>query len=256
MKPDEILHDKLESLVPDLQLDVPAENLIKRGRRMRAARQSLIASGAAVAVAGITVAGVALSGHHTSTVQTASNSGSQLQPADLTCGVSPQPTVGAPAASNDGAAATPWGAAIQGASGVAGTDVVVHAFHIAGMQCTNVGFEFAVKNLSTGATTPLEATNEFEGSYIAPGFHGAGLTTGPGGWYVVGYYVGPAAAISIPANGQPASAHLASWAVNPDVKVWWVHGTGPTPTLGTPDATDGSGAPLPGGARNGQPGVG
>jgi hypothetical protein len=56
MKPDEILHDKLESLVPDLQLDVPAENLIKRGRRIRAARQSLIASGAAVAVAGITVA--------------------------------------------------------------------------------------------------------------------------------------------------------------------------------------------------------
>jgi hypothetical protein len=145
---------------------------------------------------------------------------------------------------------------MEGPSSVAGTEVVVNAFHISGMQCTNVGFEFATKDLSTGRTTSFEETNEFDGSDIAPGFHGTGLTALGDGWFVFGYYVGPAAAISIPANGQPAAAHIASWAVNPDVKVWWVDGSGATPALGTPSAFDAAGAPLPGGDRNGQPAVG
>lgn len=257
---DSNLRDKLAALPPDLELGVAPEAIMKRGRRVRAARQTMVAGGAAAAVAAIVATTVALSGQHTTTAQTASGTGvgpatGVAAAADPACGVSPQPTDGAPPAAADGASATPWGNQMFGPSGIAGTKMAVTAVHIGGMPCTNVGFEFALQGAG-GAVTNLQETNEFDGSDIAPGFHGTGLSTTEDGWFVVGYYVGPAASITLPADGQSAAAQLASWNVNPDVKVWWVHGTGTAPSAANPAAADVDGNPLPSGAHGGQLGVG
>ena len=83
-----------------------------------------------------------------------------------------------------------------------------------------------------------------------------GLSTDAGGWFVVGYYVGSAASVTLPVAGQSVNAELTSWSVNPDVKVWWVHGTGVVPASAQPTARDVAGKPLPGGSHSDQLGVG
>jgi hypothetical protein len=254
MTPEANLRDELDALPPDIKLGADAESLMRRGRRRRATRQSLVAGGSAVAVAAIAATSVALSGHHATTTQTASGGG-VVPAADAACGTSPQSTDGAPPAADDGAAAAPWGDPMTGPSGIAGTQMTVTAFHVADMPCTNVGFEFALRGRD-GQLTNVQEANEFSGSDIAPGFHGTGLSTAPGGWFVVGYYVGPAASITLPVDGQPTAAQVTSWSVNPDVKVWWVHGTGVAPTDAQPSAQDVAGNPLPGGPHSDQLGVG
>jgi hypothetical protein len=254
MTPDLNLRDELAALPPDIELGAAPESLIKRGRRHRAIRQSLVVGGAAAAVAAIAATSVALGGHHATTTQTASGAG-VVPAADPACGVSPQPTDGAPPAAHDGTSATPWGVPMSGPSGIAGTQMTVTAFHIVGMPCTNVGFEFALRG-ADGHLTNVDETNEFDGSDIAPGFHGTGLSTDADGWFVVGYYVGQAATITLPVNGQPVNAQLTSWSVNPAVKVWWVHGTGAAPSTAQPIARDVAGNPLPGGPHSDQLGLG
>lgn len=256
MTHDADLREKLDALAPDLELGVSPETLIKRGRRRRAVRQTLVSSGAAAAVAAITVTSVVLSGHHsTHTAQTAGAPGGVAPAANPTCGVNPQPTDGAPPASDDGSAATPWGDPMVGPSGVDGAQMRVTAFHIDGMPCTNVGFEFSLQ-AAGGSVTNLEAVNEFDGSDIAPGFHATSLSTTAAGWYVLGYYAGPAATISVPVDGRPVTASLTSWSVNPDVKVWWVHGVGDAPSSAQPTALDVTGNPLPAGPHSTELGVG
>lgn len=256
MTHDADLRAKLDSLAPDLELGAPTEAIMKRGRRRRVVWQSLISGGAAAAVAAITATSVVLSGHHaaTRTAQTAGARGA-APAANPTCGVNPQPTDGAPPASNDGSSAAPWGDPMVGPSGVPGVQMTVTAFHIGGMPCTNVGFEFSLHS-SGGSVANLQATNEFDGSDIAPGFHATGLSTVADGWYIVGYYAGPAASISLSVNGQSVNANLTSWSVNPNVKVWWVHGTGQPPSSAQPTALDVAGKPLPAGAHATQLGVG
>jgi hypothetical protein len=254
MTPEANLREKLAALPPDIELGTQPESLMKRGRRRRVARQSLVAGGSAVAVAAIAATSVALSSQHGTTTQTASGAG-VVSAADAACGISPQPTDGAPPAANDGAAATPWGDPMTGPSGIAGTRMTVTAFHVADMPCTNVGFEFALRS-ADGHLTNMEETNESSGSDIAPGFHGTALNTAADGWFVVGYYVGPAASVTLPVGGQPAAAQVTSWSVNPDVKVWWVHGTGAAPADAQPSARDVAGNPLPGGPHRDQLGVG
>ena len=250
------LRDKLDALAPDLQLGVSSQTLVKRGRRRRAVRQSLVSGGAAAAVAAITATSVVLSGQHSArTARTASGAGGAAPAANPTCGVNPQPTDGAPAAATDGATATPWGSPMVGPSGVAGAQMTVTAFHIAGMRCTHVGFEFSLRSAG-GQATNLEAVNEFDGSDIAPGFHATSLSTTTDGWFVLGYYAGPAASVTLAVNGQPVDANLTSWSVNSDVKVWWVHGTGDAPTSAQPTALDVAGNPLPAGSHATQLGVG
>lgn len=250
------LRARLDSLAPDLELGVATETLVRRGRRRRVVRQSLVSGGAAAAVAAITATSVVLSGHHTArTTQTAGALGGAAPAVNPTCGVNPEPTDGAPAASNDGASATPWGEPMVGPSGVAGAQMTVTAFHIDGMPCTNVGFEFSLR-AAGGSVTNLEAVNEFDGSDIAPGFHATGLSTTADGWYIVGYYAGPAASIKMPLNGQSVNASLTSWSVNPDIKVWWVHGTGEPPSSAQPTALDVAGNQLPAGPHATQLGVG
>ncbi len=255
MTNDADLRARLDSLAPDLELGVASETLMKRGRRRRVVRQSLVSGGAAAAVAAVTATSVVLAGHHTNRVQTAGAPGGAAPVANSTCGVNPQPTDGAPPASNDGASAAPWGDPMVGPSGVPGVHMTVTAFHVGGMPCTNVGFEFALRG-SSGSLTNLEAANEFDGSDIAPGFHATGLSTTADGWYILGYYAGPAASITLPVNGQSVNADLTSWSVNPDIKVWWVHGTGEPPSSAQPTALDVSGKALPAGAHAAELGVG
>jgi hypothetical protein len=252
--PEANLRDKLAALPPDIELGAAPESLIKRGRQRRAARQSFVVGGAAAAVAAIAASRVALSGNHATKTQTGSGGG-LVPAADPACGISPQSTDGAPPAANDGATATPWGEPMSGPSGIAGAQMTVTAFHVGGMPCTNVGFEYALRG-ADGHLTNLQETNEFAGSDIAPGFHGTGLSTEAGGWFVVGYYVGPAASVTLAVDGQSVDAELTSWSVNPDVKVWWVHGTGAVPTAAQPTARDVAGNPLPGGSHSDQLGVG
>jgi hypothetical protein len=130
------------------------------------------------------------------------------------------------------------------------------------LPCTHFGLMLGTKDLATSATsgvTGMYATNEFAGSDIAPGFHGTGLSGGGNqvqDWYVIGYYVGPAATISIPLNGVATPATVAPWSVNPDVKIWWVTGKANVPAFGTPSAKDAQGKPLPSGTNAGPPAVG
>lgn len=255
MTHDADLREKLDALAPSLDLGADSETLIKRGRRRRVVRQSLVSAGAAAAVAAITATSVVLSGHHTTRAQTAGAPGGAAPVANPTCGVNPQSTDGAPPVSNDGASATPWGDPMVGPSGVAGVQMSVSAFHIGGMRCTDVGFEFSL-HASGGSVTNLGEVNEFDGADIAPGFHATGLSTTADGWYIFGYYAGPAASITIPVNGQPVNANLTSWSVNPDIKVWWAHGAGEPPSSAQPTALDVAGKPLPAGPHATQLGVG
>jgi hypothetical protein len=130
------------------------------------------------------------------------------------------------------------------------------------LPCTHFGLMLGTKDLATAATsgvTGIYATNEFSGSDLAPGFH-AGSLSGGGNqvqdWYLLGYYVGPAATISVPLNGVATPATVAAWSVNPDVKIWWVSGKASVPAFGTPSAKDAKGSPLPPGANVGPPAVG
>jgi hypothetical protein len=76
------------------------------------------------------------------------------------------------------------------------------------------------------------------------------------GTYFVGYYVGPAASISVTVNGVPTAAHVAAWSVNPDVKFWWLGGSANgNPVIGALSAKDVNGNALPVGTHA-QPGVG
>jgi hypothetical protein len=185
-----------------------------------------------------------------------------------TCVPQPQATTGAPAAPQAGAAnegnPPPWGNLIEVGTDSNGKHVVLYGYPIGDAQlpCTHFGLMLGTKDLATAATsgvTGIYATNEFAGSDIAPGFHGTSLSGGGNqvqDWYVIGYYVGPAATISIPLNGVATPATVAPWSVNPDVKIWWVSGKASVPAFGTPSAKDAQGKPLPNGTNAGPPAVG
>jgi hypothetical protein len=296
MTSDRSFRDRLDELPPAFDLGADPGHVIRRGRRIRAVRQSLVAGAAAVAVVGVATSAVMLTGHRSTTTfgaaagggmpagstalptssspagiespaagavaTTAASSSPSPSATEASCTPAAQPAVDAPPP-GDGANATPWGALIGVTQSTSGTRLVLYGFHIAdpaNLPCTHVGFMLGTTTGSAGAVHSIYATNEFAGSDLAPGFHGTALTTPQGGsdWYVIGYYVGPAASISLPAKqfGTDFQAQVAPWSVNADVKVWWVHGTGSTPTFGAPSAADAQGKPLPAGIHVGTPAVG
>ena len=76
------------------------------------------------------------------------------------------------------------------------------------------------------------------------------------GTYLIGYYVGPAASISVAVDGVPTPAHVAAWSVNTDVKFWWLGGpANGNPTYSGFAAKDANGHVLPVG-NHAQVGVG
>jgi hypothetical protein len=176
--------------------------------------------------------------------------------ADASCSPAPQSTVGAPPAS-DGANAVPWGSLIKVGADGPNKDVVIYAFHIedAQLPCDKVAFMLGTDSPAgqVSGVTGEVAANEFSGSDLAPGFH---ATSESGGgnqisdWYIFGYYVGDATSVSIPEKSSPlpsSPAVVVPWSVNPDVKIWWISGTGAVPSTGTPIATDAQGNVLPAG---------
>jgi hypothetical protein len=146
----------------------------------------------------------------------------------------------------------------------AGTDVgtanslVLYGIHIddAAIPCTHFGLMVGTVDASGTATGVYEG-NEFSGSDLAPGFHAVSMVGKKlAGTYEVGYYVGPAASISVVVDGVPTAAHVAAWSVNPDVKFWWLGGSANgNPTIGALSAKDANGNVLPVGSHA-QPGVG
>jgi hypothetical protein len=139
-----------------------------------------------------------------------------------------------------------------------GKTLVLYGFHIddAAIPCTHFGLMVGSVDAS-GNTTGAYAANEFSGSDLTPGFHAVSeVGKEVAGTYFVGYYVGPAAAISVVVNGVATAAHVAAWSVNPDVKFWWLGGSANgNPSYGALSAKDAKGNPLPVGAHA-QPGVG
>ena len=145
-----------------------------------------------------------------------------------------------------------------------GKSVVLYGFHIsqAAIPCSHFGLMLGTID-SSGATsrvTGVYAANEFDGSDLTPGIHAASLTGGGNqinAWYLIGYYVGGAASVSVDekAFASPVTATVVPWSVNPDVKFWWVSGTGAVPTFGQLHATDANGTALPIGTH-GQQSVG
>jgi hypothetical protein len=184
-----------------------------------------------------------------------------------TCTPAPQSTTGAPAAAsggnlNDGNP-PPWGSVIDAGTDTSGKALVLYAYPISdpAIPCTHFGLMLGTKDVGTAApsgVTGMYATNEFDGSDSAPGFHAAGLSGGGNQiskWYALGYYVGAAASVSIPENGTAVAATVVPWSVNPDVKIWWVSGAAAVPSFGVPSAKDAQGNLLPAGTAS-APGVG
>ena len=175
-----------------------------------------------------------------------------------TASPAPQSTEGAPAASPDGNA-PPWGSLVQAGTDVGTTtSLVLYGIHIddAAIPCTHFGLMVGTVDASGSATGVYEA-NEFDGSDLTPGFHAVSMVGKVfAGTYYVGYYVGPAATISVVVNGVPTAAHVAAWSVNSDVKFWWLGGSANgNPTYGALTAKDANGNVLPVGTHA-QPGVG
>jgi hypothetical protein len=175
-----------------------------------------------------------------------------------TASPAPQPTEGAPAANPDGNA-PPWGSLVQAGTDVGTTNsLVLYGIHIddAAIPCIHFGLMIGTVDASGTATGVYEA-NEFDGSDLTPGFHAVSMVGKEfAGTYFVGYYVGPAATISVVVNGVPTAAHVAAWSVNPDVKFWWLGGSANgNPTYGALMAKDAKGTLLPVGAHA-QAGVG
>jgi hypothetical protein len=171
----------------------------------------------------------------------------------------PQPTDGAPAANPDGNA-PPWGTLVQAAKDTATTtSLVLYGIHIddAAIPCTHFGLMVGTADASGTTIAGVYEANEFDGSDLTPGFHAVSTVANVvGGTYFVGYYVGPAASISVVMDGVPTAAHLEAWSVNPDVKFWWIGGPAyNNPTFGAVSAKDASGNALPVGTHA-QPGVG
>jgi hypothetical protein len=283
---DNTFGEELGQLPPDLTLGATSDQLMRRGRRIRTIRQSSIAGAAAVAVLGITSIAAVAAGHHgTRTVQTGSGGGlgaavavpsssapwpvpatsapaSSAWPnssASASCSPAPQSTAAAPAATPDGNA-PPWGTLVP--AGIdAGTSktVVLYGIHIdeAAIPCTHFGLMVGTEDASGSNTvTGIYAANEFSGSDLEPGFHAVSIVgTQVAATPFIGYYVGPAASISVVVNGVPTAAHVVAWSVNPDVKFWWLGAATGTPTYGALSAKDANGNPLPVGTHA-QPGVG
>jgi hypothetical protein len=280
------IREELGQLPPDLDLGTTPEQIMRRGRRIRLTRQGLVVGAAAVAVIGVTTTAATLTNHRTasnvirtgagglgvglptSAAPSPSDVPTSVPPVATTCVPEPQATTGAPAAPQAGAAnegnPPPWGNVIDVGTDTNGKQVVMYGYPIgdSALPCTHFGLMLGTKDLATGATsgvTGMYATNEFTGSDIAPGFHGTGLSGGGNqvqDWYVIGYYVGPAATISIPLDGVATPATVAPWSVNADVKIWWVTGKAKVPAFGTPSAKDAQGNPLPSGTNVGPPAVG
>ena len=170
----------------------------------------------------------------------------------VSCSPAAQSTDGAPAANSDGNG-PPWGTLVHAGTGA----VVLYGVHIddTAIPCTHFGIMVGTVDAS-GTVTGVYAANEFSGSDLEPGFHavsnvGQQVADAP----FVGYYVGPAASVSVRVNGVPTAAHVAAWSVNPDVKFWWLGSVSGSPTYGSVSAKDAKGNPLPTGAHA-QPGVG
>ncbi|HEY3926541.1 MAG TPA: hypothetical protein VGL75_18425 [Acidothermaceae bacterium] len=168
--------------------------------------------------------------------------------ASCTASPAPQSTDGAPAAIPDGNA-PPWGTLVPGGTAAGtGETLVLYGIHIddPAIPCTHFGMMVGTVDAAGTATAVYEA-NETSGSDLEPGFHGVSMVGKEvAGTYFVGYYVGPAATISVVVNGVPVAAHVAAWSVNPDVKFWWLGGTANgNPTYGALTPKDANGNVLP-----------
>ena len=189
---------------------------------------------------------------YTSLPSTVASSAPASPSPTVSCSPAAQLTDGAPAANSDGNG-PPWGTLMHAGTGA----VVLYGVHIddAAIPCTHFGIMVGTVDAS-GTVTGVYAANEYSGSDLEPGFHavsniGQQVADAP----FVGYYVGPAASVSVRVNGVPTAAHVAAWSVNPDVKFWWLGSVSGNPTYGSVSAKDAKGNPLPTGTHA-QPGVG
>jgi hypothetical protein len=176
-----------------------------------------------------------------------------------TASPAPQSTEGAPDASPDGNA-PPWGTVVPAAKDTGtNTSLVLYGIHIddAAIPCTHFGLMVGTADASASTVTGVYEANEVDGSDLTPGFHAVSMVGKVfAGTYYVGYYVGPAATISVVVNGVPTPAHVAAWSVNSDVKFWWLGGSADgNPTYGALTPKDANGNVLPVGTHA-QPGVG
>jgi hypothetical protein len=161
------------------------------------------------------------------------------------CTPAPQSDVGAPAPNNDGNAPA-WGTPLPAGTD-SGKSVVLYAVHIsdAAIPCTHFGVMLGTTDAS--GVTGVYESNEFDGSDLAPGMHAVSSVKELKSWYLLGYYVGPAATVAVDekALASPVAATVVPWSVNSDVKIWWISGTGAVPTFGQFYVKDSTGKALP-----------
>jgi hypothetical protein len=91
-------------------------------------------------------------------------------------------------------------------------------------------------------------TNETEGSDRSPGFHGLemAMTVSGGETPAFGYYAGPAAKITVVADGRTVRAQQAVWSEDPSIVLFWfpLNQVKPTSDVGRATAYDRNGRKL------------
>ena len=94
-------------------------------------------------------------------------------------------------------------------------------------------------------------TAETQGSDRSPGFHGLEMAMGLDGMDspAFGYYAGPAAKITVVADGRTVRAQQAVWSEDPSIVLFWfpLNQVKPTSEVGRASAYDSSGRKLPAG---------
>jgi hypothetical protein len=117
-----------------------------------------------------------------------------------------------------------WGQPVDTGIKHQGRRIVVTAFHNNNAAYPNI--KFGVRACAATADDQLApCTNTFDdvAPDNSPGFHSIELPTGTDGvdFPMYGYYVGPAATITVKSRGRVVTAKTALWSENPDVVLFW-----------------------------------
>lgn len=146
----------------------------------------------------------------------------------------------------------PLGAVVDTGLTVEGLPRVLWMQHIDEPTVPDVALSIiAGRRTADGELLVDVANNEVEGSDRAPGFHAgeAAMVVDGGQTPAFGYYVGPAAKITVVADGRTVRAEHAAWSEDPSVIMFWfsLETVKPTSRIGRASAYDADGRRLPAG---------
>jgi hypothetical protein len=250
------LRDAMHS-TPDFEprpLDLAV--VMAAGGRLRRRRRAAVGAASGLAVLALLVGGSQLTRPGTA------------EPAGPAAAAQPSVTAGSPAPAEPSTAAEPSaapsapGTAAEPRPGVALGDVVDTGMTADGLDRllwmqrldeprlppgVTIGI-VAGRRTAAGELLPDIVNNEVNGSDRSPGFHALemAMVVDGGATPAFGYYVGPAAKITVRADGRTVRARQAVWSEDPSVVLFWftLKEVKPTSRVGKASAFDRTGARL------------